>query len=145
MKGKNIDRIIEGALIGVAVGGIVLLLIWMGIDFVKDWNEMQTKMKAITTETTYLASVNYTSEVDGYFYIGHGSVKETQYYVAYEILEDGGKKLFKMRADITTIYDVLEADELAYAETDKDGWGIVKIRLYVPKGTITQDYNLSLE
>ncbi len=123
---------------------------------IKDWNTFRAEIDRIedeqlkiSTRKVSLASINYASEIEGNirgsFFIGYGSISENQYYVAYEILDDKGKKLFKMPAEITVIYDMLAKDAQAYAEVDENYYGMVGVRLYVPTGTITQEYDLSLE
>lgn len=100
-----------------------------------------------------LSSIDCSSQLEGSikgsFYMGYGNVKgelgETQYYVTYRILEDGGKKLYKLPADVTIIYDTLEVGSQAYAEVDSNYYGVVSAKVYVPVGTIVQDYDLSLE
>ena len=153
-----------------SIGTILLLflvcrfLLWCGVEMYeyqsvkyierqKEWEEEQKEKNKITTETIYLASINYTSEIKGkgsvfYLGIGYGSgkVSEEQYYVAYRIREDGGLVLYKMLADEVVIYETLDEGEKAYVEIDSNWWGEQGMkRLYVPKGTVMQDYDLSLE
>ena len=107
---------------------------------------MNEEGNKITTTTKELISLDINSEVNGRFILGGGRINEKQCYCAYEMLEDEGKKLFKMDAAVTVIYDKLDENDMAYAEIDTNGWGeTVSVRLYVPKGTIVQEYDLSLE
>lgn len=155
----------DKAVIGVAVtvlSGIILFIVFGFISsWVNEYRQLKTDLKQIeddvkrvySTSTIQLASVNYTSEISGDtsggFYLGFGSIKgsvsEKQYYVAYKVLEDGGKKLFKMPAEITVIYDTLDSDSQAYAEIDMNiHEDMLGIKLFVHKDTIVQDYDLSL-
>lgn len=112
----------------------------------------EEQKNTITTETVRLFSLVLNSETQGenkgFFWLGTGYVKgdfETEhFYVAYEVLEDGGKRLIKFPSDTTVIYDTLGDGEEAYAKIDKDYYGRQKIRLYVPKGTMYQEFDLSL-
>ena len=100
----------------------------------------------VTTEKVFLESINYESTVTGRWILGSDYISDKQYYVAYEILEDGGKKLFKMDAEKTIIYDILKENDTAYLEIEKNGNGVIKaMRLYVTDGTIVRDYDLSLD
>ena len=159
---KNEDNKINKMKVLCAVFGVVLILLAVlaiiaffftvrneYIDFRNEIARIDEEREQVTTHTTFLASIDYQSEIKGSFRLGLGSgrgeVSEQQYYVAYEILEDNGKKLFKMPADITTIYDTLDENAQAYVEIDENYYGVFAMRLYVPKGTITQEYDLSLE
>lgn len=96
-------------------------------------------------ERIELASIDVTSNIEGRFYLGSGRINEKEYYAAYKILTDGGKKLYKMDATITTIYENLEENEIAYAEEIRDGFGYLEeIKLYIPKNTIKQEYDFSI-
>lgn len=119
------------------------------ITFVRDLKNTTATIKEnenkVVTNKAYLESLSYGgNELSGNWILGSGYISGKQYYVAYEILEDGGKKLLKIPADETIIYDTLESNENAYLEIDKNGNGTVKARrLYVPTGTITKEYSLS--
>jgi len=123
-------------------------------EFKAEIAKLEDKRQEVTTDTVRLASINYSSEIKGSiresFVIGsgyeNGRIEEEQYYVAYRVLDDGGKKLYKMKADISIIYDTLEADDEAYAEVDTNGLGqLVAVRIFVPQGSIVQDYDFSLD
>ena len=79
------------------------------------------------------------------FIVGKGSISQNEYYVAYQILEDGGKQLVKLDADKTIIYDNLDNETAPYVEYGKNKFGdIIAIKLSVPQETIVQEYNLAL-
>lgn len=64
------------------------------------------------------------------------SLDSTQYYIGYEELNDGGKKLIKFNVEYTTIYDNLEESEKSYAEIEKigiDNPKTISVKVYVPK------------
>lgn len=151
-KNKIMDYVVFGTM---SVSALVILVALFCVllsdtkHFALKIAQIDEEREQISTHVTYLASINYQSEIKGQFCIGFGigsgKVSEQQYYVAYEVLEDSGKKLFKMPADITTIYDTLDKGAQAYVEIDENYYGVSAMRLYVPQGTITQEYDLSLE
>lgn len=154
-------KYIFGGMVGVFMICCLVLCIPEVIKLVKETEAHDEEMKKVKTSTVQLMSIDFSSEVEGTingtyhggtlpFMMGRGSVSgqigEEQYFVAYQILSDGGKKLYKMKADISTIYDTLDADADAYAEVDKNGYGdILAYRIYVPTGSIVREYDLSLE
>lgn len=63
-------------------------------------------------------------------------------YVCYQVLGDGGIQLMRILAQEAVIYETLAAEDTAYIEMERNGWGITKaIKLYVPMGTIYEQYN----
>lgn len=65
--------------------------------------------------------------------------------VCYKVREDGGKELVKFKAEDAIIYDILAADEMAYAEVSVNGYGYTKeVKLYVPKDTIQVNYDFNV-
>jgi len=99
-------------------------------------------------ETINLTGIELDSNLTGVFGLGSGVLDNEYYYIAYQILENGGKKLFKMKAEYTTIFETLEENEQAYAEVELvyflGGYITEEIRLYVPKNTIQKEYDFSL-
>lgn len=79
------------------------------------------------------------------FVLGTGSIsnKNEDYYFAYEVLEDGGKKLYKMNVNTTIIYDDLSNEEKAYAVVISKSNKILKTNLHVPVGTIIENINVN--
>lgn len=120
------------------------LIVWVLIVCLNMLNKQE---KSTTIENIPLYSVVSSNEYEyeGHFFLGSGSIDGRQYYVAYKVLEDGGKKYFKMDKDKTVIYDTLENADTSYAEIEKNSFGITtKINLYVPKDTIVKTIDLSL-
>lgn len=70
--------------------------------------------------------------------MGTGHFEEKDYYICYEILDDGGLQLLKLDANDTIIYETLDTQE-AYVEISSEY--NVKNKLYVPKNTIKVEYN----
>lgn len=145
------------------VTGIVMtlvlfsILVGVGTQFLRTLkaihDEQLRKENTITTQTVKLVSLDYTSEIEGKFHgfsLGlsgsvNGTISEASYYVAYQVLEDGGKSLYKIPANITILYDTLENGQDGYAEVDINDYGTTKaIRLYVPKGTVPHNYDVSI-
>lgn len=104
----------------------------------------------IETEKIELYSVVVDDGVEGRFVVGSGYLDNKHYFVAYRVREDGGKVIYKMDADISVIYDTLESGESAYVEKETKvsellGPYETSYKIYVPQGTITQEYDLSLK
>lgn len=127
----------------------ITLLIWFVIDGMELFRNIYNS-KNVNYNKYPIASVCYDEDIEGEnfrFVLGKGSVSEKGYYVVYQILDDGGKKLLKLDVEKTIIYDILEVGDTPYVELgERDIYGdYLNIRLYVPKGTIQQEYDLSLE
>ena len=74
-----------------------------------------------------------------------GNIDQDEYYVCYAVQKDGGLYLVKFPADETVIYETLEEGEQAYATfTQHNVWGnFTNVKLYVPKGIVQVEYDLS--
>lgn len=82
------------------------------------------------TEKVYLEYFdnNVTVEKNGFGY--------DKYYLVYEEVDDGGKKLSKFKAEDTIIYETLEENEKPYAEIKKEANNskrIIEVKVYIPK------------
>lgn len=88
--------------------------------------------------TVQLKSLFYNSQISGGFTLGTGHFEEKDYYVCYEILDDGGLQLFKLDANDTIIYETLDTQE-AYVEISHEF--NTKNKLYIPKNAIKVEYN----
>lgn len=108
--------------------------------------EMDTLKAQKTTEITELASLELTSNIEGEFFrLGRGHVGETEYYITYRVFDDGGKQLWKIDANEAVIYETLKPGETAYVERIINGLGTVeKTSIFVPDGTIVQEYDFTL-
>ena len=107
------------------------------------------KSESFTYETVEVASIGLDSQIEGTyrknFYYGYGYINEEMYYIVYEVFEDGGLFLTKIAADKTIVYDTLQEGETAYIEVKRNGFGhVVQYKLYVPEGSISREYDLSL-
>lgn len=96
----------------------------------------------LSVSKVFLKSITYKSSLEGNFTLGHGTLEERDYYVTYQVLDDGGVILKRFDADNTVIYETLKNGQ-AYAEIIKDGFGFIKVKLYVPENTIKVEYDLS--
>ena len=106
---------------------------------------VQETRSEIVTEKILLEDLCYvegkTSVTFGW---GSGVLSENTYYVAYKILEDGGKMLIEIPTEGTIVYETLKSSENSYMEIDKNNIGFVKARrLYVPEGTKIPHSNVS--
>ncbi len=99
----------------------------------------------IVTQRAEVVAIDLQSDTEGSFVWGTGSIGTERYYVVYQILEDNGKQLLKLPADITIIYNTLSVTDTAYVEADVNGYGTaIEYRLYVPVNSIMKEYDLSL-
>lgn len=121
-----------------------IFVLSIGLRWVKTFDDIAS------TTTTTVVSADFTTQVQGasgtVFYIGHGSLRSEEYYVAYEREEDGGLVLKKYPCDKTILYTTLAAGDTAYVEKDLNEYGsVLAYRLYVPEGSVVQEYDLSLQ
>lgn len=90
-------------------------------------------------------SAELTTAENATFILGCGMLNETDYYVMYKLREDGGKELFKVKASEVVLYDVLEDNEQPYYEIVKTSPISQTVKkLYIPKNSLRQSYDLSL-
>ncbi|BAL01872.1 hypothetical protein OBV_p-00170 (plasmid) [Oscillibacter valericigenes Sjm18-20] len=142
------DKISVGEVLGeilLPVCGLALIgaLVWIAVGF---FNDLSKASKETTEQTITIKSISYQTETSGSFALGFGSIDNAEYYVCYEVLEDGGVKLLKLDASKTTIYETLEKDESAYVNMEVNKLGETKnINLYVPKDTIQTQYDLTVK
>ena len=128
------------------VAAIVGFVMWIIVGMFSDFGSVISEQsKQYEIRTVHLQSIAVTSQTEGGFFLGFGSVGGEEYYVCYEVLDDGGLKLRKIAATNTVIYQTLDDGEQAYAEVTINGWGIeLGTKLYVPKDTVRVEYDLSL-
>lgn len=128
---------------------ITIMVIAIGIPLgllAKGFNDTYAEMKEVKAEKILLASTVHDTRSEGKFRYGRGYIEDKDYFVAYQILDDGAKKIYKMEAQKTYIYNTLQPGEQAYVDVYKDGFGYIqKYHLYVPENAIEEEYNLSLE
>lgn len=142
---KDWYNIIFTAVIVLCIVACVAFVGFMIYDGISKTKETMSKADEITTSTVELVSIQYQNEQTGSFYLGFGNVSDTDYYVCYKVREDGGKELVKFKVEDTIIYDILAADEMAYAEVSVNGYGYTKeVKLYVPKDTIQVNYDFNV-
>lgn len=98
----------------------------------------------LSVSKVFLKSITYKSSLEGSFTLGHGTLEERDYYVTYQVLDDGGVILKRFDADNTVIYETLKNGQ-AYAEIIKDGFGFIKVKLYVPENTIKVEYDFDIK
>lgn len=134
---KTSELMLRLGAVGMFVISGVLILIF--ILFLPD-KKMSSRVDS-TIETIQLCSINTDSDIKGDFILGCGSVKNKEVYVAYQLLEDGGKKYITMDRSNTIIYEDLNSDEMPYAEILSDS---KEIKLHVPEGTIMKNIDINL-
>ena len=123
---------------------ILGILIWsvVALFCIESLIQAKHQSDAITVETNYIRSISYQSDSKADFILGCGSIDRKDYYVCYQVLDDGGIQLMRILAEKVIIYETLDTDDMAYVEIERNGFGITKsIKLYVPIGTIYEQYN----
>jgi len=104
------------------------------------WQAARDKIEGISRYP--ILSLNVSESVSGSFVLGIGRVEEKTYFVVYQVLSDGGRKLLQLPANSAIVYETLEANESAYVEIVYSlGGNIKSSRIYVPKDSIRQEYN----
>ena len=107
-------------------------------------NDFIEPAQEISTETVPLRAINLGNQASGSFVFGCGSLGNENYYVCYEVLEDGGLKLTKYKTSVTIIYETLKENETAYAEVSINGHGkVVGVKMYVPENAIQTEYSFT--
>jgi len=114
-------------------------------------------------EKVELTTLGGTSELQGSFFLGSGSVGTEQFYRFYYKTADGGKKFGKISAEAgnVTVYEedrkdayITKVGEESMYSTKEHLWLIPKIlndkknwkyAIHVPKGTIKKEYNIDLK
>lgn len=100
-----------------------------------------------------ITAINDNSSISGRFYLSGGRIDEKMVYV-YFIKSNGGEKMDQVGADITTIYTSNNPRIVGYKEVFKNKFlrsrnfleiGNYKYSIYVPKGTIKNEFNVDLE
>ena len=122
------------SIIGVLIAILFLVLLCFIID------KLISK-KANDKEIVEIYSVDLEANGKGNFVLGCGNYNEKQYYFVYQATDDGGKKLQKYYYDDVTIYDNLETDEQPYMDITYS-WDV---KLYLPKDSIIQKYDVNLK
>ena len=118
------------------IGFFIFMLIFFCIfNFITGDNTKKPEIK-----TVHLKSLFYSSQTSGNFTLGTGHFEEKDYYICYEILDDGGLQLLKLDANDTIIYETLDTQD-AYVEISSEY--NVKNKLYVPKNTIKVEYKFT--
>jgi len=151
MRNMKYWNLIKFILIVVAV---IIFLTWLTGKVGDKMSEYSERVKEVhneienyvETEVINIVALNYETDIKGSFILGFGNMSTKKYYVAYKVLDDGGKQLIEMDAEDVIIYDSLGNDEQAYLEIDKNYYGRETAkRLYVPQNTIIENYELKIE
>lgn len=105
-------------------------------------------------DTMRLVSLRGTNQIMGNFFLGIGSINSTPHYLYYELLNDGGCNLHKLRADMSNVlvYEEDRGDGVLelYEKISKIGplWGLdlnenpYIYRFRIPTGSIKREFAL---
>lgn len=109
-------------------------------------------------DTVKLVSMKDTSQIEGKFFLGSGSINNNIFYSFYYREKDKGIKYGQVFANNTTIYDDSQSDDVIlkkYKQVFKEKWlswilplnNREKYEIYSPpnKIIITDEYNLDLQ
>ena len=128
------------------VGCVVIVLFTFVAECVLDTKEYKYDKDPYSTQ--YIISLNDNSMIHGRFYLRRGYMDEEMYY-QYLMKWNGGYKLNQVKASNATIY---EADNNYRVEWYKGyrSWlwftDTTKIqKIYIPKGSIKESFNIDLE
>lgn len=146
---------------------VILLLVAVIISFCKFFGPLECNTKHSTTETYQLVSAvdtqNFTGQYNAYgilfFYSANGELDSQKFYNIFYQLEDGGIKQYKIPVDEASIY-YIENDEVPHFEITRfyDCNGInrktfehninshassISYSIYVPKGSITEQFQFN--
>lgn len=129
-----------------AAGAMIMVLLWVGVCWLKDVQDFNAKMKGHDrTIKLDLESVDLQTQLNGSFTYGRGSIQEKEYYVVYEVQEDGGLVLEKYSATDTVLYPILDKGSRPYVEKDLTKYDrVIQYRMYIPKNSIEKKYDLSI-
>lgn len=104
-----------------------------------------------------IVSVSLDNDIEGDFCIGTGYIKDTLYYYYAYVTSDGGYKIDKVPVNSTTVYYVEDDFKVViydYEYPDNKTtryWGCAgdkidrhSYKMYVPEGTIVEEYSIQL-
>lgn len=87
------------------------------------------------SEPIEIYSAISSKKTQGVFVLGTGFLNKTEYYVFYEVAEDGAKEYTKYRKDISRIHDTLQGSAQPYIQVTTNGFDSVTcVDIYVPEG-----------
>lgn len=123
----------------IVIGFIILILLVsaVAVGLIKLPEPVETPSEPVIIN---IQSVNLQSEKGGKFILGLGWEADGKVYYVYKITDDGGKKLVKYSAEYVTIYDNLNNGEQPYMDITNR----YDIKMYLPKGTVTEEYNVDV-
>lgn len=140
--------------IGKTIFGILfVVLIYKGCGYIKKNGYHTAKLKARTSE---IYSLKTSSEINGSFVLGIGSIGGEDYYVFYRKTSTGGLIREKIKTSDCILYEgypkpkIIEVVDATYLLVDGDTTQTTYKRddysgqyhsIYIPKGTITERIN----
>jgi hypothetical protein len=137
----------------IIIGILFIFLIYKGCDLIKKNGYHIANLK---TRTSEIYSLKVSSEVNGQFVLGIGSLNGEDYYVFYRKTTSGGLIREKIRTSDCILYEgypkpkIIEVGQIQYHLVDGDTVSATFSRrdysreyhsIYIPKGTITERIN----
>ena len=114
-------------------------------------------MTEVKVSGAEIASFVDSSSVSGSFFLGCGTIRESNHYFVYEVASDGGIEQNHFDVERTKLYESNDLKEMGRVEKYKnvltcDPKGLFFLRpdtfyykIYVPKGTIIRQFRADLE
>lgn len=131
-------------LYGVLIWFVMPMFVFAGMCGVGHLMNIHTYNKEYDIHT-YILSLNRETKVEGYFTLGCGRIESKEYYVAWYVSghNEYGTKYSLLKLEVNSV-DLIETDALQpqYWQHKSKGSYETSSCLYVPVGTILQEYKL---
>lgn len=133
--------IVAGLIFGVLIFGTAKL------------NKMPYNYPEKPQSIEYIIALSDNSEINGVIYGSRYAVRgyfnEILYYSYMVKLKDGGAKANKIQAENTTVYETDNDFRVEWYTASKEFWGMKQEytywKLYVPKGSIANEFSIDLQ
>jgi heme/copper-type cytochrome/quinol oxidase subunit 2 len=134
----------------------IFLFIFQGFYGWHKYNKMEYSQYQKYNEVK-ISALEDNKNIQGNVYFHSGYIDEKMYYYYMEVLSDGNKKMNKIPAEDTIIIEKSNTYKIEFYKSFKEykdklfgglfTWNdtIYQYKLYVPNGTVTNDYNIDLK
>jgi len=112
-------------------------------------------VKVIPSYSIGIVAMNDGMSAEGSFSLGCGTIEGVSYYFYYQKLSNGGYKQDKIRADLATIFEDntkmprIQYYKKQFVDSTWNHWTkpneCDKVSIFVPKGSVKQNYNFDLQ
>lgn len=127
-----------GSLVAGAIGSLIAIAISAAV--------VQFVEEDVETRRISLVSLGDSIGGEGSFFLGSGTIEQEARYFYYSGTSETGYKIYNISADEATIFYTDNDPRIEFERTN-DGWftaeeRVSEYRVYVPEGSITQQYVL---